>query len=177
VLALIAVAIKLDSPGPVLFRQPRRGFGNRVFMVCKFRTMHTAAADLGAAQQTCRCDPRVTTVGHFLRRHSFDELPQLFNVLLGDMSLVGPRPHALATTAGGIALEEALDTYAARHRVKPGITGLAQVSGWRGELDTREKLTGRVERDLWYIEHWSLLLDLKILARTFLCVVSDAHAY
>ena len=177
VLALIAVAIKLDSPGPVLFRQPRRGFGNRVFMVCKFRTMHTAAADLGAAQQTRRRDPRVTAVGQFLRRHSFDELPQLFNVLLGDMSLVGPRPHALATTAGGIALDEALATYAARHRVKPGITGWAQVNGWRGELDTQEKLARRVECDLWYIENWSLLLDLKILARTFLCVVSDAHAY
>ena len=177
VLLLIAAAIKLDSPGPVLFRQPRRGFGNRVFEVRKFRTMHADMGDLGAARQTARGDPRVTRVGAVLRRHSFDELPQFLNVLLGDMSLVGPRPHALSTTAGGVVLEEAVATYGARHRVKPGITGWAQVNGWRGEMDTQEKLARRVECDLWYIENWSLLLDLKILARTFLCVVSDAHAY
>ncbi len=176
-LLLIAAAIRLDTPGPILFRQPRRGFGNRVFNVYKFRSMHADMGDLGSARQTSKGDPRVTRVGAFLRTHSFDELPQLLNVLLGQMSIVGPRPHALRTTAGGVKLEEALQTYVARHRVKPGITGWAQVNGWRGELDTQEKLTRRVECDLWYIKNWSLLLDLKILAKTVLCVVFDTHAY
>ena len=176
-LVLIAAAVKLDTPGPVLFRQPRRGFGNRVFNVYKFRSMHADMGDLGSARQTSKGDPRVTRVGAFLRTHSFDELPQLINVLLGQMSIVGPRPHALRTTAGGVVLEEALQSYVARHRVKPGITGWAQVNGWRGELDTQEKLTRRVECDLWYIKNWSLLLDLKILAKTLLCVIFDTHAY
>jgi Undecaprenyl-phosphate glucose phosphotransferase len=176
-LALIAVAIKLDTPGPILFRQPRRGFGNRVFDVYKFRSMHADMGDIESARQTSKGDLRVTRVGAFLRAHSFDELPQLINVLRGDMSIVGPRPHALRTTAAGVVLEDALQTYAARHRVKPGITGWAQVNGWRGELDTQEKLTRRVECDLWYIKNWSLLLDLKILARTLLCVVFDTNAY
>ncbi len=176
-LLLIAAAIKLDTPGPILFRQPRRGFGNRVFDVYKFRSMHADMGDLGSARQTSKDDPRVTRVGAFLRTHSFDELPQLINVLRGDMSIVGPRPHALRTTAGGVVLEEVLQTYIARHRVKPGITGWAQVNGWRGELDTREKLTQRVECDLWYIKNWSLQLDFKILAKTMLCIVFDTHAY
>ncbi len=176
-LVLIAAAIKLETPGPILFRQPRRGFGNRVFNVYKFRSMHADMGDLGSVRQTSKGDPRVTRVGAFLRTHSFHELPQLLNVLRGDMSIVGPRPHALRTTAGGVVLEDALQTYVARHRVKPGITGWAQVNGWRGELDTQEKLTRRVECDLWYIKNWSLLLDVKILGKTLLRVVFDTHAY
>ncbi len=176
-LMLIAAAVKLDTPGPVLFRQPRRGFGNRVFNIYKFRSMHAELGDLGSARQTSKNDPRVTRVGAFLRTHSFDELPQFINVLRGDMSIVGPRPHALRTMAGGIVLEDALQTYVARHRVKPGITGWAQVNGWRGELDTQEKLTRRVECDLWYIKNWSLLLDFKILSKTLLCIIFDSNAY
>ncbi len=177
VLLAVAVAIKLDSPGPLLFRQSRRGFNNRVFQLCKFRSMHADMADEACAQQTSRDDPRLTRVGTFLRRHSLDELPQLLNVLRGEMSIVGPRPHALSTRAEGLLLEEAVDSYIARLRVKPGITGWAQVNGWRGELDTREKLERRVEFDLDYIARWSLLMDLRILWLTLPCVIRDSHAF
>lgn len=176
-LLAIAVAVKLDSPGPVLFRQKRYGFNHNLFECWKFRTMHHHMTDASAEVLTRRGDVRVTRVGRFLRKTSLDELPQLINVLKGDMSLVGPRPHATSAKAAGRLYEEAVDAYAARHRVKPGITGWAQVNGWRGETDTLEKIQRRVEYDLFYIEHWSLLLDLKILLRTALVVVGDREAY
>jgi len=176
VMALIAVAVRLDSPGPVLFRQMRAGFNNRPFEVLKFRTMHHGAADREGAVLTRRNDPRVTRVGRVLRRFSLDELPQLFNVLRGEMSLVGPRPHARAASAAGRDYAELVEAYAARHRVKPGITGWAQVRGWRGETDTVEKLRRRVEHDLAYIDNWSVWLDLEILGRTLLVVLRGDQA-
>ena len=177
VLLAVAVTVKLDSRGPVLFKQPRRGFNGRVFHIYKFRSMHAHLADVACARQTSRGDPRLTRVGAFLRRHSIDELPQLLNVLRGEMSIIGPRPHALSTRTEGLLLEDAVDSYVARYRVKPGITGWAQVNGWRGELDTREKLERRVEFDLDYAERWSLLMDLRILWRTLRCVLRDHRAY
>jgi polysaccharide biosynthesis protein PslA len=176
-LLMIGLAVKLDSPGPVLFPQRRLGFNNATFNLLKFRTMRLHCADPDARAQTRRDDARVTRVGRLLRRHSLDELPQLLNVLCGDMSLVGPRPHTTGTTVQGRALEELVDHYIARHSVKPGITGWAQVNGWRGELDSHEKIIRRVEHDLYYIENWSLLFDLKILAKTVLCMLRDRHAY
>lgn len=177
VLLVAMLAIKLESRGPVLFRQPRFGFNNITISVFKFRTMYTHMEDRLATEQSCRNDPRITRVGGFLRRHSLDELPQLFNVLIGEMSLVGPRPHAPATAAGGLALDKAVENYAARHRVKPGMTGWAQVCGWRGNLDSVEKALRRVEHDLYYIENWSLLFDLKILFKTVALVMHDGHAF
>lgn len=173
----IALAIKLESRGPVFFRQVRAGFNGSHFYVWKFRSMYTHMSDAGAAQQTRKGDRRVTAVGRFIRRISLDELPQLFNVIGGTMSLVGPRPHALQTMAGGHELTSVEDRYAARHRVRPGITGWAQVNGYRGELDTIEKLRGRVEYDIYYIENWSLMLDIKILLMTALKVIYDPNAY
>jgi Undecaprenyl-phosphate glucose phosphotransferase len=177
VLAVIAIAIKLDSPGPVLFRQPRAGFHDRVFNLWKFRTMHAHARDERAVHQTERNDPRVTRVGRILRRTSLDELPQLFNVLAGSMSIVGPRPHALGMTADGAALHDVIEDYSARHRLKPGITGWAQVNGCRGEIRTHEKLRRRVALDCYYIENWSLRLDLWIMARTAAKILNDSDAY
>ena len=165
-LLLIAIAIKLDSKGPVFFRQPREGFNNRKFHIWKFRSMHQDMAEVEAIHQARRGDPRVTRIGRFLRRTSLDELPQLFNVISGEMSLVGPRPHAESTRAGDRLFGEVVATYAARHKVKPGMTGWAQVNGWRGETDTEEKLVRRLEHDLYYIENWSVLFDLYILLRT-----------
>lgn len=173
----LALAIKLDSPGPVLFRQKRYGYNNRLIEVFKFRSMHHRMADANAEQQTTRRDTRVTRVGTLIRRTSLDELPQLLNVLLGSMSMVGPRPHATATKAAGILFEEAVETYSARHRVKPGITGWAQVNGYRGETDTLEKIEKRVEFDLEYIESWSVWFDLYILFRTLPAVVFTQEAY
>ena len=176
-LALIALFIKLESRGPVLFRQTRMGFNGRTFELWKFRSMHQKDADPDAEQQTGRNDPRVTRVGRFIRRTSLDELPQLFNVLQGTMSIVGPRPHALKTTAEGKMLADAMDGYAARHRVKPGITGLAQVNGLRGEIRTIQQLKRRVHYDREYIARWSILLDLKIILMTLSRVASDPNAY
>jgi Undecaprenyl-phosphate glucose phosphotransferase len=176
-LATIALLIRLDSPGPVLFRQKRYGFNDQLIEVLKFRTMRDDARDQNAEQLTRRNDPRVTRVGAFLRRTSLDELPQLFNVLRGDMSIVGPRPHALRAKAAGVLYPEAVRNYSARHRVKPGITGWAQVNGWRGETETLEQISKRVEHDLFYIEHWSILLDLKIILRTALGGFTGRHAY
>ena len=171
-LAGLALAIRLDSPGPVLFRQPRQGFSDDVFELLKFRTMqHDPDAPFVQARAD---DGRVTAVGHWLRRTSLDELPQLINVLRGEMSLVGPRPHQIDLNA---AFMQQIRRYAARHRVKPGITGLAQVYGWRGETDTEDKMVGRVSHDLHYIENWSLLLDLKILALTVLTGFAHKNAY
>ncbi len=177
VLALIALVIKLDSRGPVLFIQQRFGFNNEVIRVIKYRTMHIDLSDESGASRTLRNDPRVTRVGRILRSLSLDELPQLVNVLRGDMSLVGPRPHALAMRAGGRLYGEAVEQYFHRHRVKPGITGWAQVSGLRGEVDSLEKAKARVERDLYYIEHWSFWFDLKILLKTIGILVWPANAY
>ena len=173
-LTVIGLAIRLDSPGPVFFRQRRYGFNNKLIEVWKFRTMHTHMTDHDASVQTRRDDPRVTRVGRLLRKTSLDELPQLFNVLLGSMSIVGPRPHAVSTKAEGRLFEEVVERYAARHRVKPGITGWAQVNGWRGETDTVEKIQKRVEYDLYYIDNWSVWLDFVIILRTAFALVSDS---
>jgi exopolysaccharide biosynthesis polyprenyl glycosylphosphotransferase len=170
----VCIAIKLDSPGPVFFRQWRAGFHDQRFRVWKFRTMHHHMRDDGSARQTGRTDRRVTRVGRILRKSSLDELPQLLNVLMGDMSIVGPRPHALAMTTTGRPLHEVVIDYPSRHRVKPGITGWAQVSGCRGEVDTAEKLSRRVMLDCYYIEHWSIGFDLWIILRT-ICNVLLAH--
>lgn len=166
VLVLIAVLIRLDSPGPVLFRQKRYGLNNQLIEVLKFRTMRQDMCDQTASQLTRRNDPRVTRIGRFLRRTSLDELPQFINVLLGEMSVVGPRPHATAAKAAGLLYQDAVPNYDCRHRMKPGITGLAQVSGWRGETETLEQIRKRVEHDIYYIENWSLLLDAQIILRT-----------
>ena len=176
-LLVIAVLVKLDSRGPVFFRQPRYGFNNSVIEVLKFRTMYHDLCDGHANKLATRDDPRVTRVGRFLRRSSLDELPQLFNVLSGAMSLVGPRPHATLAKADGQLYQDVVDDYAARHKVKPGITGWAQVNGWRGETDTIEKIRKRVEHDLYYIDNWSVWLDLQILARTILVIWNDENAY
>lgn len=161
-LAAVGVAIKLDSPGPVIFRQRRCGFDNREFVMYKFRTM-SVLEDGAAFVQAQRADVRVTRVGRILRRTSVDELPQLLNVLRGQMSIVGPRPHAIAHDGECKAL---IDNYALRHHVKPGLTGAAQVQGLRGETRRLSQMERRVERDLWYINNWSLTLDLKIMAMT-----------
>lgn len=166
VMLVIALAIKLTSPGPVLYRQLRHGFNQQPIEVLKFRTMyvdHCDPPDAAVVRQATRDDPRVTPVGRFLRRTSLDELPQLFNVVRGEMSLVGPRPHALAHNDAYAAL---IDDYLARHRVKPGITGWAQVNGCRGETATLEEMERRIRFDLEYVERWSLVVDLVILART-----------
>jgi len=176
-MVLVALAVRLDSPGPVLFRQRRIGFDNRDFALLKFRTMHHGPAPSAGCVQATRGDPRITRLGAFLRRSSLDELPQLFNVLRGEMSLVGPRPHAPGTSAGGRPFEDVVPCYAGRHRVKPGITGLAQVRGLRGETRTEAALRARVEADFEYIQHWSPGLDLLILLRTAWCVLSMRNAY
>ncbi len=176
-LGLIALAIRLDSPGPVLFCQPRDGLNGAMFSVFKFRTMFHHLADLKADRQTTRGDLRITRVGGLLRRFSLDEVPQLLNVLRGDMSLVGPRPHAPNTKAGDVLFHEAVADYALRHRVKPGITGWAQVNGWRGETRTQQQIEQRVAHDLHYINNWSLLLDVCILALTLIREVNSKVAF
>jgi Undecaprenyl-phosphate glucose phosphotransferase len=173
---VIALAIKLDSQGPVFFRQRRLGAHNLPFDLLKFRSMYVEQADPLGHQLTRADDPRITRIGRFLRRTSMDELPQLINVLRGDMSLVGPRPHPLAANAAGIAYARAISEYPIRHRVKPGITGWAQVNGWRGETATIEQIRRRVEHDLYYIENWSLTFDLYILGRTVFTVLSRENA-
>ena len=176
-LALVALGVKLTSPGPVLFRQMRYGFNNDQFAVFKFRSMFVDRCDADASKLVSRNDPRVTAFGAFIRRWSLDELPQLFNVLRGDLSLVGPRPHAMKGKVAGQLYEQVVEGYFARHRVKPGITGWAQVNGWRGETDTVEKIEQRVACDLYYIENWSVWLDLKILAMTPISVLFTKNAY
>jgi lipopolysaccharide/colanic/teichoic acid biosynthesis glycosyltransferase len=177
-LAAIAIAIRLDSPGPILFRQRRHGLNNTDFDIYKFRTMrHTTVAPGAAMNQTLRDDVRVTRVGHWLRRISFDELPQVFNVLNGQMSLVGPRPHAVDMRTEQRLGQEIVSSYSHRHRVKPGITGLSQISGLRGATDTEDQLRRRVEMDIHYIDHWSLLLDIKILILTVKTVLRGTNAF
>ena len=177
VMLLIALAIKLDSRGPVLFRQQRYGFNNELVEVFKFRSMFTDLADQAAARLVTKDDARVTRVGRFIRRTSLDELPQLINVLNGTLSLVGPRPHAVSAKAGTRLYHDAIDGYFARHKVKPGITGWAQINGWRGETDTEDKLRHRVEHDLYYIENWSVWFDLEILLKTPLALLKTENAY
>lgn len=177
VIMVIAVLIKLDSPGPVFFRQNRYGFNNQLIKMLKFRSMYVDQQDDNAKQLTTKDDPRVTKLGRFLRRTSLDELPQFFNVLTGEMSIVGPRPHATEAKAAGKLYENVVYQYAARHKVKPGITGWAQVNGWRGDTDTEEKIQKRVEHDIDYINHWSLGLDLKIILKTVSVVLSGENAY
>jgi len=162
----IAIIIKLDSRGPVLFKQRRYGFSNMFIGVYKFRTLYHDLTDQNDETQVTKNDKRVTRVGAFLRRSKLDELPQFFNVLAGNMSIVGPRPHATRSKAGGKLFEEVVSQYFARHRVKPGITGWAQVNGFHGETSTKEEIERRVEFDLYYIEKWSLWLDLKIIFMT-----------
>ena len=174
VLIAAALMIKLDSPGPVLFRQRRYGFNNNPITVFKFRTMRHDQADDRLVPQARRNDPRVTRVGAFLRRTSLDELPQLINVLRSEMSLVGPRPHAVAHNE---QYAHVIDDYLSRHRVKPGITGWAQVNGLRGETDTPDKMRRRVQYDLYYIDNWSLYLDFKILALTPFVGLVHKNAY
>jgi Undecaprenyl-phosphate glucose phosphotransferase len=178
VMALIALAIKLDSRGPVLFKQKRYGFNNDLIEVYKFRSMYADAADAAANTLVTKDDPRVTRIGRIIRKASLDELPQLFNVVFrGNLSLVGPRPHAVNAKAETRLYDEAVDGYFARHRVKPGITGWAQINGWRGETDTHEKIQQRVEHDLYYIENWSLLLDFYIVLRTPFALFKTENAY
>ncbi|HTV36834.1 MAG TPA: undecaprenyl-phosphate glucose phosphotransferase [Xanthobacteraceae bacterium] len=178
IMLAVAVAIKLDSKGPVLFRQRRYGFNNELVEIYKFRSMYAEQADATANRLVTRDDPRVTRVGRFIRKTSLDELPQLFNVVFaGNLSLVGPRPHAVNAKAQNRIYDEAVDGYFARHRVKPGITGWAQINGWRGETDSQEKIQRRVEHDLSYIENWSILFDLYILARTPFALLRSENAY
>jgi polysaccharide biosynthesis protein PslA len=172
-----ALAIRLETPGNALFRQRRIGFANVGFDMWKLRTMHQHESEPGWLMQATRNDKRFTRLGIVLRQLSIDELPQLLNVLRGDMSLVGPRPHAPGTRAGTKPFEMVTPYYAERHRVRPGMTGLAQVRGWRGETETEEKLLRRVESDLEYIDNWSLWLDLVILARTIMPVFAARNAY
>ena len=171
-LVLVAILIRLESPGPAFFLQRRLGFNDRVFRIVKFRTMTTM--EDGVIRQATADDPRITRLGRFLRRWNIDELPQLFNVLAGSMSIVGPRPHALMHND---QYQQTIARYAHRHRVKPGITGWAQVNGWRGETDTIEKLQNRVAHDLYYIENWSLLFDLYIVLVTPFRLMSTENAY
>ena len=168
-LLIVAVAVALDSPGPIVFRQRRSGLNRREFVIFKFRTM-TVLEDGSDVTQARRNDFRVTRIGKILRRSSLDELPQLFNVLKGDMSLVGPRPHALAHDH---IYRVHIADYEARYHVKPGLTGWAQVNGLRGETESIKKMAERVKFDLWYVKNWSLVLDLHILFRTSFEVFRD----
>jgi putative colanic acid biosynthesis UDP-glucose lipid carrier transferase len=173
VLLLIALGVKLSSPGPVLFRQRRYGLNGRIVEVWKFRTM-TVAEDGEHVVQATRDDARVTRLGAVLRRHSLDELPQFFNVLQGRMSIVGPRPHAVAHNE---QYRRMIHGYMVRHKVKPGITGWAQINGWRGETDTIEKMRKRVEFDLYYVRNWSFLFDLRIIALTVIKGFRSKNVY
>jgi Undecaprenyl-phosphate glucose phosphotransferase len=177
IMALTALAVRLDSKGPILFKQKRFGFNNELIEVYKFRSMYVDQSDATASKLVTKGDPRVTAVGRIIRKTSLDELPQLFNVLKGEMSLVGPRPHATAAKADSDLYQSVVDGYYARHRMKPGVTGWAQVNGWRGETDTHEKITRRVELDLAYIDKWSVAFDLYILALTPFALLNSKNAY
>jgi len=174
---MIAVLIKHDSPGPVFFRQKRFGFNREPIYIYKYRTMYHEQTDQNATTLATQDDKRVTRVGSFLRRMSLDELPQLLNVVKGEMSLIGPRPHAVEAKAGDELYEDAVVEYVIRHKVKPGISGWAQVNGWRGETDNVDKLRGRVEHDIYYIENWSVLLEFQIILRTIPAIFNGTNAY
>jgi Undecaprenyl-phosphate glucose phosphotransferase len=175
-MAVVALAIKLDSPGPVFFRQRRHGYLNEEITVWKFRSMRTEASDQRAARQVTAGDDRVTRVGRFIRKTSLDELPQLFNIVTGEMSIVGPRPHAIGMLSGGAEASKLVETYAHRHRIKPGLTGWAAVNGSRGPVDTAEDVRRRVALDLEYVERRSFWLDLSIILRTAPCLLGDSGA-
>lgn len=177
ILLVTALLVRLGSPGPIFFVQPRVGFNNETINVFKFRTMYTDMTDLGARKTTTKDDPRVTPAGRFLRRFSIDELPQLLNVLQGSMSLVGPRPHGTEMMVGDRFYHETVRGYAGRHRVKPGITGYAQVKGLRGEVRTIERAKRRIELDKHYVDNWSFWLDMWILSVTVRAVMFDRDAY
>jgi Undecaprenyl-phosphate glucose phosphotransferase len=177
VMAVVALAVKLQDGGPVFFRQKRIGFNNELIEIFKFRSMYVKQCDANASNLVTRGDARVTPVGRFIRKTSLDELPQLLNVLRGELSLVGPRPHATQAKAGDQLYDKVVDLYFARHKVKPGITGWAQINGWRGETDTYTKIKNRVEHDLYYIENWSIYFDLYILLRTPFELLNDKQAY
>lgn len=172
-----AIAVKSTSKGPILFKQRRHGFNNETINVWKFRSMYTEMSDPTAKKAVTKNDPRVTPVGRFLRKSSMDELPQMFNVLAGDLSLVGPRPHAVHAQTGDLKYTEVVEHYFARHKVKPGVTGWAQINGWRGEIDHGDKIKNRTAHDLYYIENWSLWLDLKILVLTPIRLLKSENAY
>jgi Undecaprenyl-phosphate glucose phosphotransferase len=172
-----AIAVKLTSKGPAIFVQKRHGFNNEIINVYKFRSMYVDQQDATARNAVTKGDPRVTPVGRIIRKTSIDELPQFFNALKGDLSLVGPRPHAVQAQTRDKLYGEVVDGYFARHRVKPGVTGWAQINGWRGEVDTDEKIKKRTEYDLYYIENWSLMLDLKILFLTPVSLFNTENAY
>jgi Undecaprenyl-phosphate glucose phosphotransferase len=173
-----ALAVKLDSKGPVFFRQKRYGFNNDLIEVFKFRSMYVDQCDATASKLVTKGDPRVTRVGRFIRKTSLDELPQLFNVVFkSNLSLAGPRPHAIHARAENRLYDQVVDGYFARHKVKPGITGWAQINGWRGETDTEEKIQRRVEHDLFYIENWSVFFDLYIIASTPFALLKTESAY
>ncbi|HZZ10026.1 MAG TPA: undecaprenyl-phosphate glucose phosphotransferase [Paraburkholderia sp.] len=174
VMLAIATAVKLSSRGPVLFRQKRKGADGRVFMIYKFRSMRLHTEQKGTLKQATRDDARFTRVGAFLRRTSLDELPQFFNVLCGDMSVVGPRPHALEHDD---LYQKVVAGYNNRYRIKPGITGWAQINGFRGETDRIEKMERRVEHDLYYLGHWSFALDMRIIGATIVAGLVDRNAY
>jgi exopolysaccharide biosynthesis polyprenyl glycosylphosphotransferase len=176
-LLIVAAVIKLDSKGPVLFRQNRYGFGDRVIAVYKFRTMKAESTDANGEKQTAVNDPRITRIGGFLRRSSIDELPQLLNVLRGELSLVGPRPHAVSMRVRQRRNADIVPDYALRHHVKPGITGWAQVNGYHGPVETERALHERVGYDLDYINNWSLWFDIRILMQTLLIAFGQRHAY
>ena len=176
-LLLIAAAIKLDTPGSTMFSQKRRGLNGEVFSMLKFRTMYHHMEDASCQVQTCNGDQRVTFVGRYLRMTSLDELPQLVNVLRGDMALVGPRPHALGMKVAGESLERLVSAYDERHRMKPGMTGLAQVLGSRGELQSARSLRRRLNLDLHYIRNWSPMMDMTIMVKTLATILNDRHAY
>lgn len=165
-LIVVAIAIKATSPGPVLFHQYRYGYRNRFFKIYKFRTMRSDAGDAAGVKQTVKGDSRVTRVGKFLRKTSLDEIPQLFNVIKGDMSLVGPRPHVPGMLAANVPYEDLVPYYFQRHSARPGITGLAQVSGCRGSTVEPTRAISRIDYDLDYIEKWSIRMDIAILVRT-----------
>jgi putative colanic acid biosynthesis UDP-glucose lipid carrier transferase len=174
IVLLIAIGVKLSSPGPVIFKQNRHGWDGRPIKVYKFRTMEVHEECEGQVTQACKYDVRVTKFGAFLRRTSLDELPQFFNVLQGRMSIVGPRPHAIEHSN---QYKDQIDAYMLRHKVKPGITGWAQVNGWRGQTDTLEKMKKRVEYDLYYIENWTVWLDLKIIFMSLFTGFVHKNAY
>jgi Undecaprenyl-phosphate glucose phosphotransferase len=173
----VAIAIRMESDGPAIFKQKRYGFNNELVEVFKFRSMFTNLTDANATKLVTKGDPRVTRVGRFIRKTSLDELPQLFNVLTGQLSLVGPRPHATQAKAADTLYEQVVDGYFARHKVRPGITGWAQINGWRGETDTREKLEQRVKHDLEYIDRWSLMFDMMIILKTPFALLKSENAY
>ena len=172
-----AIAIKLESKGPVIFRQKRFGFNNEVVEILKFRSMFTDMSDHDAKKAVTKNDPRVTRVGKFIRKTSIDELPQLVNVIKGSLSLVGPRPHAVNAHTQNQLWDEVVDGYFGRHKVKPGVTGWAQINGWRGEVDSEKKIRSRVEHDLYYIENWSVMFDLYILMATPMKLMNTENAY